>query len=117
MPVQVQIVEQGPAAGCLVFLEALALAIWLGVKISHLLHPVAGILAGIGAAVAYGYLVLRPWLFYLAAAMSMALWGYLGYLLAAWIWPQDHVWQTTFALLGASITLADRLLLRSLLND
>ena len=92
MPVPVQIVRPGEGgAGCLVFIEALALAIWVGMKVSTRVHPVAGILAGIVCIVAYYFLVSRRWLFYLAAAMSMALGGDLGFRLGAWIWPQDHV--------------------------
>ncbi len=116
IPVPVQTVQPGEGGvGCLVFVEALALAVWVGMKVStqassgwdscqHCMH---------GSSL----ISCRRWLFYLAAANVDGVVGYLGFRLGASIWPQDHVWQATFAVLDCLITLVDRLAFRSWFND
>ena len=109
MAVDVRIVESAPYnGGCFLVVESLGVGIAAGYFLWHRYHPVAGILGGIACTVACVQLLRAPGVFYIGLVVSVLLWGGLGFKLAAWIWPTDHVWQSFFAMLGAAIAFFDR---------
>lgn len=81
-------------------------------------HPVFGIVGGIGAAVVY-YWILRALrtnrssgfakvLIFLFALASAGLYGFVGYRIALFFAPRDNIWQVFGLCLGAGLAFLDR---------